>query len=311
MQTALRAVGARCLERVVAEVGTGYVGPTRPCPCGQEQQTDHDATATGQTIVGAVTVRRAADHGVSCGQNTIPFDQRWGWTAERISPLLRSLLSLSCAQVPFADACTLLQKATGIVVSAKRAQWVSEALGTVLAQAQTDQVGTGSLPMRAAADSPTRLSVGLDGIMSRTRERADHGHFLEKEAKTAVFDTPLRAGAPGTGRRSTLTGPTPGPLIAVTDPDAHSDVVHLGPWSVFAQKVWQEALDRGIDQVHELVVLSDGVDGIAALRAAIFDGLSCARDAHPRRPPCGGTSMDCGSRLSGRHRRCLDRRPPR
>ena len=57
---ALRQAGAACLEQLVGAVGTGYVGPTRPCPCGAEQVSDHYATASWQTLLGEVPIRRAA-----------------------------------------------------------------------------------------------------------------------------------------------------------------------------------------------------------------------------------------------------------
>jgi len=276
LQVAWRQAGAVALERVLAEVGTGFVGETRPCPCGAAQETDHYAEATWQTVLGPVRVRRAAYRCPTCHTAEIPLDARIGLSGERLSPGLRALLSLFCAAVPFAEAGQLLHKAVGVRLSAKRAQLVSEAVGVRLEQIHGDQDGPplGRLP--APVVRP-RLSVGLDGVLSCTRETDEQGRLQWREAKVGVFYTPLPQGAPGTGRRSRLTAlPIP---VDVADPESHSYVVHMGDWRRFAAKVWREGIRRGSAGVQELVVLSDGAEWITSLRAEIFDGLD-ARVTH-------------------------------
>jgi len=249
LQVAWRQAGAVALERVLAEVGTGFVGETRPCPCGAVQETDHSAEATWQTVSG-----------------------------ERLSPGLRALLSLFCAAVPFAEAGQLLHKEVGGRLSAKRAQLVSEAVGVRLEQVHGDQDGPplGRLP--APVVRP-RLSVGLDGVLSCTRETDEQGRLQWREAKVGVFYTPLPCGAPGTGRRSRLTAlPIP---VDVADPESHSYVVHMGDWRRFAAKVWQEGVRRGSAGVRELVVLSDGAAWITSVRAEISRWPGWAGHPHP------------------------------
>lgn len=60
MEAAMRQAGAAGLTRLLAAQGTGYAGPTRRCACGGEQTTDHYAQGTRQTVLGTVSVRRAA-----------------------------------------------------------------------------------------------------------------------------------------------------------------------------------------------------------------------------------------------------------
>jgi hypothetical protein len=269
VQRAMRRVGRASLEAVVAAVGRGYEGPTRPCPCGQEQTTDHYATATWQTVLGAIAITRAAYSCASCGATSKPLDARLGLSAERLSPLLRAVLSLHCACVPFADACRLVAKTTGVRLGAKRAQLVSEALGARVEQAQAQAQAPTALVARPAGP-PTRLYVGLDGILYATTEKDEEDKLVWREAKVGVFYTPLPEGAPGTGRRSGLVA---GPPLDVANREGHAYVVHMGSWEGFAAKVWREALRQGVEQVGELVLLSDGADWIVSLRALLFDGL--------------------------------------
>jgi hypothetical protein len=265
VQQALREVGARCLEVLVETAGTGYAGPTRPCACGGEQQTDHYATASWTTVVGEVRIRRAVYHCPGCQAREIPLDARLGLDSERTSPLLRALLSRYCAAVPFAEACTLLHAAIGVRVAPKRAQVVSEAVGARLITQQEQDGAAGYAPMAS------RLYLGLDGVLYCTTERDATGALVWREAKIAVLYAPLPRGAPKTGRRSRLVAD--GPPLDVAAPQSHSYVVHMGDWRGLAAKLWRELVRRGIEDVREVVVLSDGAEWIEEVRALLLDGL--------------------------------------
>jgi hypothetical protein len=262
---ALRQVSAASLELLVGEVGTGYEGASRPCGCGGEQTTDHYATATWTTLVGEVTIRRAVYHCPTCHARAIPLDTSLRLDRERTSPLLRALLSRYCATAPFAEACTLLEAAIGVRIPPKRAQLVSETVGTRLIARQEREAAI------VPATIPARLYLGIDGVLYCTTEHDANRALLWREAKVAVLYSPLPQGAPQTGRRSHLA-PT-GVPIDVADPHSHSYVVHMGDWRSFAAKLWPELVRRGIEKVNEVVVLSDGAEWIEEVRALLLDGL--------------------------------------
>lgn len=262
---ALRQVGAKSLEVLVGAVGTGYGGATRPCGCGAEQESDHYATATWKTLVGDVAIRRAAYHCPVCQARAIPLDAQLGLHGERTSPLLRALLSRYCAAVPFAEAGTLLEEAIGVRIAPKRAQLVSEAVGARLVEQQARR-GPAVDP-----GAPRRLYLGMDGVLYCTTERDAERALIWREAKVAVLYAPLPRGAPKTGRRSHLV--PDGPALDVADPQSHSYVVHMGDWRAFADKLWTELLRRGVEQVAEVIVLSDGAEWIAEVRSLLLDGL--------------------------------------
>ena len=268
VEGALRRVGGAVLTQVVAECGTGYAGPSRPCGCGGTQTTDHYATAHPQTVLGPVTVRRAAYRCGSCGQTASPLAERLDLPTTRTSALLQARLSLCCALVPFADAARVLAELTGVEVSPKRAQVVSEGLGARQEAAERCAEWTG--PSGPSAP-PARLYLAVDGVMYCTVERDAANALIWREAKVGVFYTPLPRGAPGTGRRSRLV-PT-GPPIDRAAPDSHSYVVHLGEWPEFARKVWQEGQRRGLERAPEIVVLGDGAVWITSLVATILAAL--------------------------------------
>lgn len=265
MEAVLRRVGATTLTRVVAEQGTGYEGPSRPCGCGGTQTTDHYATYQPQTVLGTVTVRRAAYRCATCRQTEYPLAERLARPTTRTSPLLQARVSLCCAQMPFADAARTLAELTGVEVSPKRAQLVSEALGARQEAAERRAEWTGPNP------PPERLYLAVDGVMYCTTERDAANALIWREAKVGVFSTPLPRGAPGARRLSRLA-PT-GPPIDVADPGNHSYVVHLGEWAEFAAKVWQEGQRRGLEAAPEIVVLGDGAIWITSLVETILAAL--------------------------------------
>jgi hypothetical protein len=265
VEGALRDVGGRCLEAVVAEVGTGYRGAHPPCACGARQETDHYVSATWQTVLGDVRGRRVASRCPSCGAQAIPLDEQLGLPTDRTSPLLRARLSRFCAVASFAEACTLLEEASGVQVSAKRAQLVSEELG---ARLEAHQAAT---PPGETDPAGARGDIGIDGVFYCTTERDAQQALLWREAKVGVIAFPLPAGAPGTGRHSHLA--PDGRPIDVLDPASVSDIVHMGDWRGFADKLWREAERRGIERVREIVLLSDGAEWIETVRALLFAGL--------------------------------------
>lgn len=265
VEGAVREIGGRCLAAVVEELGTGYDGADRACPCGARQETDHYVRATWQTVLGDIRVRRAAYRCRSCGARWIPLDAQLGMPTDRTSPLLRARVSRFCAVGSFAEACLLLEEVSGVRVSAKRAQVVSEELGARLEAHQA----TGA--PEEVAPPTERLYVGIDGVFYCTTERDDQHALLWREAKVGVIATPLPDGAPGTGRHSRLA--PAGRPIDVLDADSPSYVVHMGDWRGFAEKLWREAERRGIARAREIVLLSDGAEWIASVRALLFDGL--------------------------------------
>ena len=217
-------------------------------------------------MAGEIAIRRAVYRCPTCGVRAIPLDRRLGLDREHTSPLLRALLSRYCAIAPFAEACTLLEEAIGVRIAPKRAQLVSETVGArlIVRKEQEEPIG----PQTA----PSRLYLGIDGVLYCTTEHDANRALVWREAKVGVLYAPLPDGAPHTGRRSHLVAE--GSPIDVADPHSHSYVVHMGDWRGFAAKLWPELVGRGIEKVKEVVVLSDGAEWIEEVRSLLLDGLS-------------------------------------
>ncbi len=273
MEQATRQIGRLGLEVVLRTVGQPHAGPTRPCPCGGTQTTNHYATARRQTVVGEVTIRRAAYRCPTCGTHTCPWDAQVGVPETFVSARLQARLSLFCAAAPFAEATRWLAEASGVTVSAKHAQVVSEALGQRVAAATTADAS----PPLASRPAPKRLYLGLDGVHYCTTETDADGQRRWREAKVAVSFPPKPPGRPGKRkRRHRRTGSrlvADGLPLDAADPERLRYVGHLGAWPDFAPKVWQEAVRQGVEQAEELIILSDGAVWIQSLVDELFAAL--------------------------------------
>ncbi|MBI3969148.1 MAG: GAF domain-containing protein [Chloroflexi bacterium] len=165
MEAAIRAAGRRSLELVVAQTaGTGRRGRSRPCRCGGQQETRRYGTRTVQTVLGAITVERAAYDCAPCGATEYPLDTQIGLPAETASPAVQARLSRCCALEPFVPAVAVFAELTGVAVSAKRAQRTSEALGVAVAAQQTPAAGEAA-HLSAGARPVARLYLGVDGVL--------------------------------------------------------------------------------------------------------------------------------------------------
>jgi len=210
VEGAVRQAGAASLTAILAGRGTGSEGGTRSCPCGGTQETDHYATRSFQTVLGAVSVRRAAYRCAACGRKEYPLDGALALPAAGSSPRLEGRLSLLATEGSFAEACAVLAELTGLRVSPKQSQLVSESLGAAVERR------TATTPAGPPSSAPVRLYLGMDGVMYCSTERDAAGHLVWREAKTAVFYEAKPLGAPGTGRQSRLA--PEGPPVDVAEP---------------------------------------------------------------------------------------------
>lgn len=268
VEAAMRQAGAAAFTCLLAAMGTGYVGPTGPCGCGGAQTTDHYAQGTRQTVLGRVSVRRAAYRcATTCGRHECPLDARLGVPTGHLSAHLQTRLGLLSALLPFAEARAVLASLTGVEVSTKTTQVASEALGAVVETVPA----RAPVPPCSPAPAPERVYLGVDGVMYCTVDRDADGKLVWHEAKVGVFYAALPRGAPGTGARSRLA--PDGLPIDVAAADSQSYVVQMGTWQDFARKVWQEGVRCGRWHAREIIVLGDGARWITALIEEILRGL--------------------------------------
>lgn len=244
------AIGARLLEAGMAARGTGKAGPRIACDCGGTASFARYRAKQVQTLLGWITVRRAAYACPACGQGRCPLDAVLHLARDSVSPGVRRLACRFGAQQPFASAAADVAEATGVVqLSASTVRTLTEAVGTrreaAIAAAIT-VAWTHGLPA-VPEPPPARLYVALDGVYILGTDG------VGREVKVGVVQ-PVQRIAGGERR-------APASYVAGLESAAR-----------FGPRVALEAHRRGVEEAPLLAVLGDGAAWIWTLAAEHFPG---------------------------------------
>jgi len=162
----LRSIGARLLETGLAARAPGVRETGPVCSCATRMQLERHRPKGVQTLVGWITVERAAYRCPACGARQVPRDAVLGLGRDSQSPGVRRLASQFGALLPFARAAATLADAAAIHLSASTVRTVTEGVGqqreaTLQAEIATAWDHGWAAP---AAPPPDRCYVAMDGV---------------------------------------------------------------------------------------------------------------------------------------------------
>ncbi len=270
IRTAMIQLGAELLQQLVA-TDTGHRGPRIDCGKGHLAEFVGYRDKQVDTVLGAITVRRAWYHCAACEHGIAPRDDDLGVTGASLSPGLRSMTARAAAAQPFAAAADLLAELAGIRLSAKRIERSAETDGAAVAErltAESAAVTRGKVAVlpapgdRGEHKPPDKLYIAIDGtgvpmvaaaVADRAGKNAD-GRARTREVKLACLFTQTTVDEQGR---------------PVRDPDSTSYLGSFAPANQFATLVHAEARRRGADHIRQLVVLGDGAPWIWNLATAV------------------------------------------
>jgi len=216
-----------------------YEGGSIACACGRRAAFHGYRSRWVVTRAGAVRVARAYYYCRRCRQGQTPWDRPQGLAGHQWTPAVKSLVANFCARLTYAEAVELLELGTGLRVEEFSAEQIVAQVGQQLRQRQAQEQAlalAGETPARLRP-APGRLYVGLDGTSAHI-EGAWH------EVKTAV--------------------------IYAAEPDAEGldearDCHYLAaqaPAEQFGAQAWAAAVQQGLEQAGETVVIGDGAEWI-------------------------------------------------
>lgn len=241
------AIGARLLEAAVAARGTGKTGAHHACTCGGTGCFERYRAKGVQTLVGWITVRRAAYVCAHCGQGHCPLDAALGLARDSLSPGVRRLVCRLGALLPFAEAATTLAETARVRLSASTIRGVTEGVGARRERAVAAEIisawAQGVPP--AVGDPPERLYVAMDGVRILGTDGAG------REVKVGVV-MPVHHTAAGERR------------------ERASYAAGLEPAAAFGPRLALEAQRRGLEGAATVAVLGDGAAWIWQLVAEHF-----------------------------------------
>ena len=271
VRSAVLALGATVLERLLCELGGGRQDHPRLCAQGHLPRKMVSAGVrekTLQTILGPVRFARSRYVCPACGAVQYPGDEILGVEATGFSPGLRRLLTRAGSRESFGEAAEDLQVYGAMRVNAKDVERVAEAVGR---QIDDWMVRQGSAALLGAGPESSDeakipiLYVELDGTGAPMRRsevagrkgKGEDGRAHTREVKLgAVFTQTARdeRGRP------------------VRDPASTSYVGAIESSADFGNRLHGEAVRRGLKRAAKTIVLSDGADYNATIAGEHFPG---------------------------------------
>ena len=263
----LRSWGRDLLQRLLDYTSRQRSSAPLSCSCGGPFHLQGYRPRQIQTLLGAVTIRRAYLCCPQCGTRRIPYDQASGLGPCQISPGLARACSVVAVDESFASTARKVEALTGQRVSPKTIERVAEQVGAAaLAQQEAawNQFQQTREPPREE-QTPTRLYIAVDGT---TVHEQDGWH----ESKVAAESW--------------------------EDPRKNRQVRYVGRFSdseFFGQQVWAQACRWGFRTAPEVVYLGDGAGWIRTLQHQWFSRATFIIDWYH----ASEHVWDCGKVLHG------------
>lgn len=251
----MKGLGRALVEGVCSLYVPSYPASEVECACGKTASYQRRRSATSQTLLGPVRVRRPYYLCRHCQQGHCPLDQQLGFCAGGRSAGLEELLALVGAQLPFAESVALIAKLSLVHVCPNACREATETLGRLVDEAEAQEVSQAwaSPPLLPApTTTPAQLYVSMDGTTVHIEEEG----WRE-----------LRLGAVYT-TRSTHAKQRPEQVeIRTEQASFYTDFDEV---QRFGQHLWLEAQRRGVSQAQEVIVIGDGAHWIWQLAAEHF-----------------------------------------
>jgi len=294
VRDALLALGRDLLTELVRLRGTGSRGPAYVCPCGVRLVRKEVAPLQQRTWFGPITLDRAVYAGAGCQVRAhhVPLDAEWallgtapppsalpdpdggalpaaapGVGPPRLAPAFAALVAEFGAQLPYAAAARLLERACGATahLSPTTVDAYTQAAGQARAHLEDARQVRTQPPARAERqavcdqpppDRPTTAPEALVISMDGALERTDAGW---KEVKLGVVSALVRRVRPGAAHAP--------PVVAF---GATTYTATLAAAQTFGRQLLAAAQRRGLGWTRQVVVLGDGARWIWKLAARRF-----------------------------------------
>ena len=306
IRSLMHRIGSHLLEKLINADGGGYRGRTIPC----EKEHDYEFVEYRDkellTVLGPVVVKRAYYYDQGCQAGWCPKDHTLDIEGTSYSSGVRRMMSKVGAYRSFGLGQEDLYELAGIRVSAKEVERVSQRIGDQTEAFQAAE-GRASLFSNVFSIKPVpRLYVCLDGtgvpvVKKETVGRpgkGKDGQAKTREVKLGCVFT--QTGLDQKGR-------------PVRDEESTSYTGAIEVADTFGQRIYQEAMRRGLNRAGEVCVLGDGASWIWNIADEHFYGAIQIVDLYHAREhywnvakACFGQKMDRLQQWTEERRQELD-----
>ncbi len=256
---ALRVAGRAIEQRLNADT-SDYVGPTRPCSCGESARYAGRRDKTFTSVLGPLRLKRAYDHCEACHAGFCPRDRALGLKDESLSPGVLRMVGQVGAMVSFEEGHELLHELASVELSTKHVERAAETLGREI---DADERCGLERPVAFEPVAPT-MYLGMDGTgvpmrVSETEGRAGKqpdGSSKTREVKLCTVWTAESRDDKGRPVRDAGSVSYSAAIESAASCDTDEQP------SEFAQRAKREAMRCGFDRAMRQVVLGDGAPWI-------------------------------------------------
>jgi hypothetical protein len=217
-----------------------------------------------------------------CTHGEAPADVLWGVNEQRTTPGVQRQISYLSARLTFEEAAETLCRSVPIGMSGRQALKLMRPVGEALAasedrqvhalQAQAGQARSQPCEWRQQQKGIERLYIELDGVLARIRRGSVPLEKEERHRKGDVYRE-IKAGAVFRAERGPKRSElVPGVYVDTPAPDGVRYVARRTAKGSFAWLLYQLAVQCGLEQAQQVVVIGDGAPGIWNLAAEHFPG---------------------------------------
>lgn len=240
------AAGAKVLASVLAAIGTGRREPVL-CVCGTRMRSIGVKSKQATTLMGKVAFPRSLFVCPDCRASRLPGDELLDMSRTGFSPGVRRLMARAGAKHSFVEAEEDLRVYAHLHVDRRDIERVAENVGRQIEALRTplDQ----SPPL--ARPSVPVMYVEYDGTAAPMRK----SELTERKGKRPNAEPKGREVKVGCVFTQTGFDDKGRP---VRDESSTTYVAGIESSTFFGNRIYAEALDRGIDTAQRVVVLTDG-----------------------------------------------------
>jgi len=276
IRTAMHEVGGMVLEKLLNADGGDYRGRTLPCEQGHVFAFKEYRNKEILTVLGSVRIQRAYYYDEECGRGYCPKDKALDVEETSWSPGVRRIMGKVGAYRPFGLGQEDIKEMAGIDVDTKAIERTCHQLGQeveVFYRGEAEGLMTGKvIPIKAIPKlyicmDATGVPVVRAETVNRKGKGAD-GQAKSREAKLGCIFTQTRLNEKG---------------FPVRDEDSTSYVGAIESPEPFGNRLYGEALRRGLERAQKICVIGDAAPWIWNIAEEHFWGATQIIDLYHAR----------------------------
>ena len=267
LRRAVLAVGAQLLEEMIDGLGSGRQDTPINCACGGKMGSSGRKKKRIKTLLGDITVKRSIFVCPACGNSRVPADELLDVVKTGFSPGTRKLMARAGQRDTFKEGRDDLKAFAEVVVSAKDVERVAEGMGqevekwqykerAAFLQKEAHPYVENAIPVLYVSYDGTGVPMVPWETAGRKGKQPDGGSKT-REVKLGCIFTQTKTDQEGR---------------PVRDEDSTTFVGAIETSSEFGQRIYGEAVRRGLTMAEKVAVIADGAHYNWEIAALHFPG---------------------------------------